>query len=76
MEWNRFIASIVIFAVLLLSFRLARSCPTCVGRITDKSAPFFSDDAYRDDAREAIVEDNESDSSDIHVDERGEGLLW
>ena len=75
MEWNRFIASIVIVLTLLLSIRLAHSCPTCVGRITDRSAPFFSDDAYRFDADHDQRELDETDNG-IQMDESGEGLVW
>jgi len=77
-EWNRFVASIVIVVVLLLSFRVARSCPTCVGRITDRSAPFFSDDAYQWHA-EQIRKDLEEVDETIQVvqtDDSGEGLVW
>ena len=80
MEWNRFAASIVIVIVLLLSFRLAHTCPTCVGRITDKSAPFFSDDAYRHDSRDNNQNQNEErdevSQTVAQADETGEGLLW
>ena len=80
MEWNRFAASIVILVVLLLSFRLAHACPTCVGRITDKSAPFFSDEAYQNDRwnnHQYETEDrNEVSQTVAQADETGEGLLW
>jgi len=77
-EWNRFVASIVIVVVLLLSFRVARSCPTCVGRITDRSAPFFSDEAYRWHAEPMQQETEDLDESIqvVQTDDSGEGLLW
>ena len=61
--------------LVMLAVTRAIACPTCVGRITDQSAPFFSDEAYRHDA-EPIQNDVEEQEEGLRTDDRGEGLLW
>lgn len=38
--------TILVFLVLFV-FTQQRACPTCVGRVTEKSAPFFCEECYQ-----------------------------
>ena len=62
----------ILGVLLILVVTRAIACPTCVGRITDYSPPFFSDEAYRSAAQEQASDQNNTQANE----DTGEGLLW
>jgi len=60
----------ILCVLTVLAITRAVACPTCVGRITDQSPPFFSDEAYKLGAQERVEDQN------TQEEDTGEGLLW
>lgn len=54
--------NILFSLVLLLTTTIIHACPTCMGRITQSSPPFFSDEFYKpttdnmDELYQAVIE--------------------
>ena len=71
---GRYILSALWIVGVLVALAVTRAvaCPTCVGRISDQSAPFFSDEAYKSGAQDQAVDQ----ITDLTDEETGEGLLW